>query len=484
LTCVNATPSGFSVSPATVTQGSGDAKVVIRAANLGKDSTLYWNGAARAAQYVADSFGRGGHFELVLGASETAQPSVSRVSVGNPAPGGGVSAEVFFAVQPASSAALPTVAAATQPIVVGGTVPVVQKVALNGTGFTSSTLAYWDGIAVPLELVSATRINIVPPSSDLTHWGAHDVYVANGVYRSPTVRQLIARSASVGFSVADPVQQRLYVTTAVNYPYTAPADLLIFDLRTGNLLTTVSGIASAVLALTVSTDGRYVYIGSGTTEGKISRYDTIAGAVDLEWPVEIPPNSYDAATLLLLPIPGSPEGLIVWNPVVGVTLFDRDRPRYATPLGAGFAAGDMPIFATASRIYLSQSTSYCWRWMDFDAVGIAGGSPACSTELPPEAVRDGGFLYLADGSRTYVIAAPAPALVGGPALATFLADPSRRRAEQLAGVSSVILTEYNLDSRQQVTRAQFLSGSYGTSLLLGADGALVIVTANWIGVLP
>jgi hypothetical protein len=176
--------------------------------------------------------------------------------------------------------------------------------------------------------------------------------------------------------------------------------------------------------------------------------------------------------------------LIAWNPVVGLKLFDRDRSRYTTSLGAGFAAGDMPAFATASRIYLSQSTSYCWRWMDFDAGGITGGSPACSTDMPPDAVRDGGFLYLADGQRTYVISAPAPAVAGGPVLATFLADPSRRRAEQLAGTSSVILTEYNLDSFQQVTKAQFLSGSYGASLLLGADGALVIVTTNWIGVVP
>src|SRR5207245_1807407 len=101
-----------------------------------------------------------------------------------------------------------------------------------------------------------------PPAADLARWGAHDIYVANRRYRSSTVRQFVARFVTARFSLADPVRQRLYVLSARDF--LDPAALLIFDLRRGDLLQTVDGIASSVMAFTISTDGHYLYILSGS----------------------------------------------------------------------------------------------------------------------------------------------------------------------------------------------------------------------------
>jgi hypothetical protein len=485
-TGIDPTPSGVTISPATIAQGAPDTKIVIRANNLGKSSAFYWNGAPRAAQFVADA-GAVGHFELVLGAAELASPFEARISVGNPAPGGGISADAILAVQPASGSAIPTLALPSNPLFLGTSAAALgPKIPLNGSGFNSSTQAYWDGQPVPVDLVSATRINIQPPSSDLAHWGAHDVYVVNGSYRSLTLRQYIARALSGGgVAATDPGGQRIYVMNLAGNS-TIPSDLLIIDLNSGDLnsgdlLQTVPGIALSVTAIAVSSDGRYVYLGSSTPPtGKILRYDTVAGAVDLQWTVDLS-GAYYAATLGLFAIPGSPESVAVWTPSQGVVIYDRDRPRLYGAVSAGFAVSDEPVFVTASRMYLPPTNGVCWRWMEYDAGGIGGGQTDCAAAPPPELVHDGGFVYLTDGAHAYVVSTPANLLVAT-GQSAFLADPAHRRVEQVAGAQ---FTEYNLDNQQQTIRAA-LPGyyMYPPSMFLRADGALAAVSPNWIVLIP
>jgi hypothetical protein len=382
---------------------------------------------------------------------------------------------------------------ASNPLVFGGALPVGPKIGFNGNSLASSTRAFWDGAEVPVEFVSSTRINITPPATDLARWGAHDVYVMNGPYRSATVREFVARSTSGGWSAVDRTRRRMYLTVAVD-PISGPINLLVLDLTTGALLKTVTAISSTpVVSFALSGDGHYLYYASayygsayytdGNPTVKISRYDTDAEAVDLTWSVDLG-QSAAGIQFVLLPVPGSPESVIVWNSLQGATIFDRDQPRLSGSLNAGFAAADAPVFATASRIYLAQSDSHCWRWMDYDANGIIGGSPGCSTDLPADAVRDGGFLYLTNGQDTYLVDAPSgAATVGQP---TYLVDTHGRRVVQSTNSPiSTLITVFDLDSKGQFSIPSLAGGSSGGQVLhLGLDGTAIIVTASWIAVIP
>jgi hypothetical protein len=196
--------------------------------------------------------------------------------------------------------------------------------------------------------------------------------------------------------------------------------------------------------------------------------------VDLEWSPLLP-GGFTYGSPQLATIPGSPQSLIVWTPGMGVTIFDGANARPVNSLARGFSLQDAPAFVTASRIYLNRPNPGCWQWMTFYEDGIAGGSPACSTELPPDAVRETGFLYLRDGERTYPVSFPSSSTAPGTE-ARYMIDLPRRRAFQLNGLA---LIEYGIDDLQQRVRTQLLASSAGL-LLPGADGAALIVGFNVI----
>jgi hypothetical protein len=477
---INPTPYGVVVSPASTIQGSAETKVVVYASNLISSSTLYWNGQPRAAQFVPDSFGRTGHLELVLPATDLTQPGQIRVAIGNPAPGGGPSPDGSFTIMSSAGTPVPTLTGAN--IWVSGELKGAAKFAMIGTGFTTATKAFWDGVEIPVEFVAATRINIQPPAADLNGWSPHDVYVSNGSYRSLTVRQYVGHNVAFSTAALTPTGDRLYAVSIVNYPYTDPADLLVFDARTGELLRTVTAIAASVAAMTISSDGRYVYLVSSGSTTKIVRYDTSASAVDLEWAIDIQSPLYSGPDVAILAVPDSPESLIVWTAAKGLVVYDRDQPRRTNYAYGGFAVSDRPGFATASRIYLADSTPSCWRWMEYDSAGISGGAPVCSLDMPPHAIRDGGFVLLTDGPRAQVVAGPAPTPTNG-SIAVYAVDLPRRRIELFSGSSVAQLTEYNLDTGEQTRKAQVANSRSGAIFIL-PDGSILASGGYWLARLP
>jgi hypothetical protein len=479
LTGINATPTIVTVSPQTVNQGAPETKLVVRSDNLRRDATLYWNGVPRAAQFVADSPSSGGHFELLLAPSELAQPLTARVTVGLPAPGGGMAPEALFAVV-APGTTLPVVNSPTNPPIFGGTPPLGSKIGLTGSGFASSTRIFWDGSEIPVEFVSATRINVQPPAADLARWGGHTVYAMNGALRSTDATVYIARSVSSYLAAADPVRRKLYaIQTVYSNPQTT-YDLAILDLATGEPLQTVAGVANSPQAMVVSTDGAYLYIADGGSSPRIRRYNVDAGAFDPD--VTLAYDPYGSSLPALVAIPGSPQSVIFWNAAQGVTIYDNGQARPNGPAAAGFKTGDSPVFATASRIYLNAPTGACWQWMEFDASGITGGSPNCSPAAPPDAVRDGAFLYLTDGDRTYPVWLPQDQSSGPYGSRRMIADVPHRvvYVTAVAGSSARVL-QYNLDNQQLRLLAQFLSPG---SPLPGAGGGILYVTSAWAVSLP
>jgi WD40 repeat protein len=495
LTGINNPPYTVSVSPASVTQGAAETKVVIRATNLTAGSTLYWNGAPRAALFVLDGApGTTGHFELLLEPPELVQPASVTVTVSNPAPGGGISPPAVFAVQPASAPSVP-VLFAPPPFLYSGSGTPSGQVSISGSGFTSSTRAFWDGAEMPVISATSARITVQPPAADLIRIGAHDIYAANGTFASPPVRLFVGRALTASTSAYDPNRKLLYAISAAAFNNPV-SDLLIFDATTGNLLSTVAGIGSSIQVVVLSADGRYLYIGANAGSlGTVLRYSAAAGVVDLQWTV--PPafgHPTVGITSLVTP-PDSPETLIVSTDSGQVLVYDRDQPRLYDSISAGFPTnyfgGGYPlVFASSSRVYGGGGPSpvnanACWVWLDYDAFGISGAQPACGDE-PPEMQHDSGVTYLTDGTRVYVTSLPWPLLRSNTA-PSFALDLTRRQAWQLNVTSGgEQLVEYGLDAQTLHSRALFgasASGAAGRVYPMDT-GAVLLVSPSYMLLIP
>jgi hypothetical protein len=178
----------------------------------------------------------------------------------------------------------------------------------------------------------------------------------------------------------------------------------------------------------------------------------------------------------------------VSSPPGDVTIFDGKQRRGTTAAATGvFPPAAMPVFATASRIYLRGSEAGCWQWLEFDGSGITSASEPCSTDLPTDAVRDGGVVYLTDGERSHVVSLfEAPSSFSTP-FWPLLVDPARRRAyrvsSNVSGVSQAV--GFNLDNQEQQIGAQLrLNAPYGGAAHLAGDGSVVIVGPTVVTLWP
>ena len=465
---INVTPSQISVLPSSVTQGAGETKIVISGGNLTAQSTLLWNGQPRDARFVLDR-ARLGHFELLLEPLELAQPQVAQITFTNPPPGGGVSPVAVFTVQPSSGGVprlnVPGVVVIGAPAISGG------RVAFTGSNFVAGMRAFWDGADVPVLVTSATAISVSPPAADLLHVGQHSLYVSLNGLISATVPVIVVSSLAIGPAVADVAGQRLYMIGGSISNFPQALDLLILDMRQGDLITTIPGGGSGVGFLALSDDGQYLYLGVNDLSGTVAtsavrRFNTTTRSIDLSW--SLPPyiNIWAIAA-----VPGSPETVIVGTTDRAITIYDRDQPRARTFQNLIQSTTTIP-FVTANRLFLT-ATPQCWSWVDFDPTGVIS-SQQCGPE-PPEVKHDSGVVYLTDGTHNYPVATPlvpVSQFILPPILAM---DLSSRRVAQLSNNgSSRTLTLYNMDTQQQQTLFTFGSAQSSSGLWFNQSGNLLV----------
>ena len=499
-TGINASPGDAAVSPPSVALGAPETKLVVRATNLTSDSVLYWNGQVRAASFVVDPPGKAGHFELLLEPAELVKAFAAQITVSNPGPGGGLSTPANFVAGPTTDNGVPVLYAPYNPFLFGGrTAQPGPTLSFGGSGFTSSTRAFWDGVEVQASLVSPTALKILPPAADLQRWGVHKVFVRNGAYPSATVTVFVARSIQPGTIVADPAHERVYLLASPDYE--KPADLLTFDLHDGSLLNTATGIASSAMQMAMSVDGQYLYFNDQvlSQDGKswtlyIRRYNCATAKVDLVWQ---PLSSFEAGlysiTNLLTPA-GSAETLIVQLSSNSSTfthplrIFDRDKPRPIDSSTLGLYVEGTAYFATGERIYngiLPIGGRQCWQWVTYDSTGVNGGQTQCSSTAP-DAVYDSGLTYLTDGERTYAVSMPAQQAPQYACLSTpagLVVDLARRHVYGVrvsCGNSYGPVFDYSLDSQQLQTKIPYSL----PQLWITKSGGLLAANAGYIMLVP
>jgi hypothetical protein len=94
----NPAPSITSLSPISTVAGSPAFALTVNGTNFLSSSQVLWNGSQRSTTYVSPT-----SLTAQIAASDVASSGNASVSVQNPTPGGGVSAAVTFAINPANA---------------------------------------------------------------------------------------------------------------------------------------------------------------------------------------------------------------------------------------------------------------------------------------------------------------------------------------------------------------------------------------------
>lgn len=103
-TVKNQTPSITSLSPVAFTAGSAGGVLTVTGTNFVPNSVIYINGAPRTTSFTSAT-----SVSVALNSGDVAQGGVNTVAVVSPAPGGGTSNTLTFAVDPTALAGLPVI---------------------------------------------------------------------------------------------------------------------------------------------------------------------------------------------------------------------------------------------------------------------------------------------------------------------------------------------------------------------------------------
>jgi len=296
---------------------------------------------------------------------------------------------------------------------------------------------------------------------------------------------------AVNTAAASPDRSRVYLLGSTTFSSTArPAELAILDAATGTIQTVLptkipysNAFVGRTLAIAVSDNGQYVYIGSSSS-GLVQRLNTSTNAFDLEWTVATPTQDRSVAVFSLAAMAGTTESVVVhYMNADGSLLFSIYDGAQKRPLEYTATANYnvYTVWATADRAFLYAGPA-CWDSFDITASGFVNKDFVCRAE-PDGTTSEVGARYLKIGNSTVLVSLPITSLFQIPAAPpNGFVDLSARRVYYITGTNSPYqIWEYNLDTGEQRIRSS--SSFTPNGLVPGAPGT-VLVYANWIAPLP
>ena len=164
----NPVPAITTLSPASAIVGAGAQTLTINGSNFVATSTATYNGVAHTVTFV-----NAGQVTIPLTAGDQATTGSFPVIVTNPAPGGGTSNTVNFAVNnpvPTISTIAPTSANAGA---------AAQTLTINGTNFLASSTATYNGVAHAVTFVTSIKVTILLTTGDQATAGTFPVVATN-----------------------------------------------------------------------------------------------------------------------------------------------------------------------------------------------------------------------------------------------------------------------------------------------------------------
>ena len=210
---INLVPSLSSIAPTSRTAGSAAFSLAVNGSNFSNVSKVRWNGAERPTTFVSAT-----QLTAQIPASDIATVGSAQVSVVNPAPGGGASQALAFAINatppppadnpaPVLSSMTPATASA------GGS---AFTLTATGTGFTATSKLRWNGADRSTTFTSTTQLTAAIPATDIAAAGSAQVSVF-----TPTPGGGTSAAQSFTISTA-PAAQNLTAAGTIIAKITAP----------------------------------------------------------------------------------------------------------------------------------------------------------------------------------------------------------------------------------------------------------------------
>jgi hypothetical protein len=180
-------PTVAGLAPASATAGGPAFTLTVNGASFVSNSVVRWNGANRPTTYVNSA-----QLTAAITAADIAAAGAANVTVFNPAPGGGTSNAVAFAVNnpaPAIAGLSPSWATPGGP---------AFTLTVNGAGFVSASVVRWNGASRTTTYVNGSQLTAAITPADIAVAGAASITVFN-----PTPGG--GASSTASFTIGNPV---------------------------------------------------------------------------------------------------------------------------------------------------------------------------------------------------------------------------------------------------------------------------------------
>ena len=156
------------LSPSSATAGGAGFTLTVTGTGYLSSSVVNWNGSARATTYVSST-----EVTATINAADIAKGGTFKVTVTNPAPGGGTSAAANFAVDnPVPTLTSISPSSATH----GGA---AFTLTATGTNYVVGSIIEWNGTKLTTKYVSSTTLTATVPIADIKTAGTASVTVFN-----------------------------------------------------------------------------------------------------------------------------------------------------------------------------------------------------------------------------------------------------------------------------------------------------------------
>ncbi len=156
------------MNPSSTTAGGAAFTLMVTGSNFISSSTVLWNGSARTTTFVSST-----SLQANITAADIATAGTGAVTVSNPAPGGGTSTPLTFAIDNP----VPTVSTLNPNALVAGSAGFTLTV--TGTNFVSSSSLLWNGNGRTTTVVSSTSLQAAVTAADVATAGTAMVTVTN-----------------------------------------------------------------------------------------------------------------------------------------------------------------------------------------------------------------------------------------------------------------------------------------------------------------
>jgi len=179
---VNApTPQISSVTPSALLQSS-TGTLLVSGTGFEANSSVQWNGSARATTYVNATT-----LQAFVAAADTGSTGAAQVTVNNPGPGGSTTAAASVVIYPP-----PTISSLSPATIPPGST--ATQLTVTGTNFVSGSTIVLDGTSLVTTYVSSTSLQTTLAASLLTSARTANVTVHNPAPQTATRRQRRWRS--------------------------------------------------------------------------------------------------------------------------------------------------------------------------------------------------------------------------------------------------------------------------------------------------